>query len=107
MIWRTIRRRHMLRVVIAPVVLTLAGAFRLLVAELVVVEWLFGWPGLGRLLAWTLIPPRLTNEVAAPVYLNPPVVATVFTVFAALFLVADLVATVLVQVYRPAAAPSR
>ena len=103
--WRTIRRRHMLRVVIAPVVLTMAGAFRLLVAELVVVEWLFGWPGLGRLLAWTLIPPRLTNEVAAPVYLNPPMVATVFTAFAALFLVTDLVASLMVQVFDPRLRP--
>jgi peptide/nickel transport system permease protein len=103
--WRAIRRRHMLRNVVAPVILTMAGSARLLAAELIVVEWLFGWPGIGRLLAWTLIPPRLTNEVVAPVFLNPPLVATLFTVYAALFLSVDLAAVFLVQVFDPRLRP--
>ena len=47
---------HALRNVWAPVAHALAGAVRLLVADLIVVEWLFGWPGLGFLMAATLYP---------------------------------------------------
>ena len=32
-----------------------------MVGELILVEWIFSWPGLGRLLAFTLLGPR-SNE---------------------------------------------
>ena len=99
--WRLIRWRYMLRNVIAPVVLSIAGTFRLLVAELIVVEWLFGWPGLGQLLAWGLIPPRFSDDPGAPLFLFPPAIAVLFTVLALLFLVVDFVSSLLVQVFDP------
>jgi peptide/nickel transport system permease protein len=99
--WSTIRRRHVLRNVLAPVVLTVAGSARLLLGELILVEWLFNWPGLGQLFALALVPGRTSRSMGSPLFLNPPVVATVLTVFAALFLVMDLVSDILVQVFDP------
>jgi peptide/nickel transport system permease protein len=99
--WRSIRNNFALRNVLAPIILTFAGMLRLLVGELVLIEWLFRWPGLGRLLAWTLVPPQLTSTDGSPLFLNPPVMAAVLTVIAALFLASDLAAAVLVRVFDP------
>lgn len=99
--WRAIRSRYAMRNILAPVILTITGSFRLLVGELVVIEWLFAWPGLGRLLAQTLVPPLLSNSQGTFLFLNPEVVATVLTLFGALFLFADLLASMLVRIFDP------
>ncbi len=99
--WRSIRTKYAMRNIIAPVILTITGSFRLLVGELVVVEWLFGWTGLGRLLAQTLVPPLLNNIQAGVLFLDPEVVAIVLTMFAVLFLTADLIASVLIRIFDP------
>lgn len=102
--WRSIRWKHALRNILAAVILTIAGGVRLLAGELIVVEWLFDWPGLGNLLAQTLIPSGVaaTRAVAERVlFLNPEVVAMVLTVFAALFLLTDLLASVLIKWLDP------
>jgi peptide/nickel transport system permease protein len=102
--WRAIRQRHALFNILAPIVLLMAASVRLLVGELIVVEWFFQWPGLGNLLAQTLIPSgvavgRSLGEES--LFLDPPVVAAVLAVFTALFLLTDLVASVLVRVIDP------
>jgi peptide/nickel transport system permease protein len=99
--WREIRSRYAMRNILAPIILMLATVFRLLVGELVLVEWLFRWPGLGRLLAWTLVPPQLSSTTGSPLFLNAPVMATTLTLIAALFLVTDIAAALLVRVYDP------
>jgi peptide/nickel transport system permease protein len=99
--WRAIRTKHALFNILAPVILTITGSFRLLVGELVVVEWLFDWTGLGRLLAQTLVPPLLSSSAGTALFLDPGVVALVLTIFAALFLVADVLASFLVRVIDP------
>jgi ABC-type dipeptide/oligopeptide/nickel transport system permease component len=100
--WRDIRWRQAMRNILAPVILSIAGSFRLLVGELVVVEWLFNWPGLGRLLASTLVPGQLsTNLGTTAFFLDPPTVAAVITVIAALFLITDLLASFLVRFFDP------
>jgi peptide/nickel transport system permease protein len=99
--WRSIRNNFAMRNVIAPVILTFAGVLRLLVGELVLIEWLFRWPGLGRLLAWTLVPPQLTSSAGSPLFLNPPVMAAVLTIIAALFLITDFLAAILVRIFDP------
>lgn len=94
--WRTIRWRHVLRNFLAPALLAIAASFRIIVGELVLVEWLFAWPGLGRLLAFTLLPPATATMIglsdAKPVFLHPPLVAALITVFSLLFLLADTTA---------------
>lgn len=94
--WRIIRWRHVLRNFLAPAVLALAGAFRLIIGELVLVEWLFGWPGLGRLLAFSVLPPSSASVMGLsggrPIFLYPPLMAALLTVFGLLFVAADSVA---------------
>lgn len=104
--WRQIRLRDALRNIYAPVVLTIAGSLRLLVGELIVVEWLFEWPGIGRLLAETLVPSGLAfsrggGSAESALFLSPPVVAGVLVLFAGLFLLADLAASIAAQVADP------
>jgi ABC-type dipeptide/oligopeptide/nickel transport system permease subunit/outer membrane protein assembly factor BamB len=99
--WRTIRWHHALRSVLAPVILTIAGSFRLLIGELILVEWLFNWPGLGRLFAQSLIPSGTNVGLLSPEFLHPPIVTTVVVVFAALFLLADLIASAATRLVDP------
>ncbi len=103
--WRVIRWKHTLRNILAAVTLTIAGAFRLSLGELVLVEWLFSWPGLGRLLAFTLIAPN----IAAPglvgggghYFLDATLTPALITLFALIFLLADALASLLVRAADP------
>jgi ABC-type dipeptide/oligopeptide/nickel transport system permease component len=100
--WRDIRWRQAMLNALAAVILSIAGSFRLLVGELVVVEWLFNWPGLGKLLASTLVPGLLSTDLgSSAIFLNPPTVAAAITIIGALFLMADLLSSVLVRVIDP------
>jgi peptide/nickel transport system permease protein len=103
--WQAIRWDKALRNVLAPIILTMASSFRLLMAELVLVEWLFSWPGLGRLLVQTLVPPSLSAPSGlidtSAFFLNPPIVAGLLVFFAFFFLLADLLASSLAQLIDP------
>ncbi len=102
--WRAVRNRYAMRNIVAAVIVTISGSVRLLVGELIVVEWLFNWPGLGSLMAQTLIPPRvasMSGSAETPLFLNPPVVAALVVIFAALFLLTDLTASILARHFDP------
>lgn len=99
--WRTVKRRLAFRNVLAPIVLTIAGSLRMLVTDLILVEWLFFWPGLGRFLAFALIPSERTNMASSPYLLDPPFVTAILVTVTALFLVADFFASVVVRFFDP------
>ena len=100
--WRDIRWRQAMRNIVAAVILAIASTFRLLMGELVVVEWMFNWPGLGRLLAMTLVPGHLSSELGATNYfLEPAIVALDIAIFATLFLVVELLASMIVRIVDP------
>jgi ABC-type dipeptide/oligopeptide/nickel transport system permease component len=103
--WRRIRWKQALRNALLPLVLTVAGSFRLLIGELILVEWLFSWPGLGRLLALTLIPPRIALTGGpgdqSIYFLHPPLLAALLTVFALLFLLADTAGSLAARLADP------
>ena len=102
--WRAVLRRHALRNILASVLITISGSLRLLIAELIIVERLFGWPGLGRMLSNVLVSPLTSLNPFAPsnpLYLDPPLLAAVMTVLAALFLMVDLVVSILVRQIDP------
>jgi peptide/nickel transport system permease protein len=102
--WTRIRWRHSLRSVLAPVVLAAASSLRLLLGELIVVEWLFAWPGVGRLLALTLIAPRIGGPAGLSedrYFLYPSLVAALLAVFTLLFLLIDSGALVLARASDP------
>jgi peptide/nickel transport system permease protein len=94
-------RRHALRNVWAPIFQTMAGTVRLLVGELIVVEWLFAWPGLGALMAATLIPAGFSSASVESRFLDPPLVASILTIFAFVFVVTDMLAGQLARLFDP------
>jgi peptide/nickel transport system permease protein len=99
--WKSARRRHACKNILAPLILVLAGSLRWMTAELILVEWIFAWPGLGRLLAMVLIPPQTAGPgslgAAAVVFLNPPLLAALITIFSTIFLVSDAFSSVAAQ----------
>jgi ABC-type dipeptide/oligopeptide/nickel transport system permease component len=97
----TVKRRLAFRNVLAPVMLTVAGSLRLLGADLILVEWLFYWPGLGRFLAASLIPASRTDMATSPYLLEPAFLAALMVCVTAIFLIADFVASFLVRVFDP------
>lgn len=99
--WKTIKRRLAFRNVLAPVILSLAGSLRMLVTDLILVEWLFFWPGLGRFLAYALIPAARTNIALSPYFLDPAFTAALLTTLTLLFLLTDFAAAVLVRLFDP------
>ena len=99
--WKRIVRRYALRNILAAVIVSIAGSFRLMVGELIIVERLFRWPGMGRLISQTLVPPAIVQARENVLYLSPPVIAAIATVLAALFLVVDLMAAVVARIYDP------
>jgi peptide/nickel transport system permease protein len=98
---RRIARRHVLRNALPSVVATIAGSLRLTAGELIVVETLFYWPGLGRLIAQTLIPANNSIAGEAALFLSPPVVGAALALFAALFLLANTAAGLLTRALDP------
>jgi peptide/nickel transport system permease protein len=89
---KRIRESHAFRPIIAPVALVISGSLRILVAELIIIERLFNIPGVGRLIANALI---ISSEP------NPPVIATLLTVLAFFFLMADFVASIVARAVDP------
>lgn len=99
--WRVIRRKHALRNIIAPLAVAVFAALRLTVGELIIVEWIFSWPGLGRTLALILIAP-MGAAFDSPLFLHPPTLGAVLAVFAALFLIGDLASGLIARLADPA-----
>ncbi len=99
--WGAVKQRLAFRNVLAPVALTIAGSLRTLMTDLILVEWLFFWPGIGRFMAYALIPANRTDMASSPYLLEPPFVAAILTLVAAIFLLADFVASALVRVFDP------
>ena len=98
--WRSVRWRHVFRNVLSTIVVSISRSFRLLVGELILVEVLFSWPGLGRLLGRTLTPSQLTNTISST-FLNAPLVAGCVTLFTLLFLLMDLLANLVIHAADP------
>jgi ABC-type dipeptide/oligopeptide/nickel transport system permease component len=99
--WHRIRWKTALRNVMAPLIMTTMSSFRLLLGELVLIELLFNWPGIGRLLALALIPPHTSAGTDLFFYLNPPLLALILVIFTLLFLLADLGASLLLARVDP------
>jgi peptide/nickel transport system permease protein len=98
---RRIVAHHALRNVWAPLTQAIAGTVRLLVSDAIVVEWLFAWPGLGFLMAATLVPAQFASASVASSFMDPPLVASLLTIFAGLFVLTDLTAGALARLADP------
>lgn len=87
---RRIALRHVLRNAMPAVVSTIAASLRLSAGELIVIETLFAWPGLGRMMGLALIPGNSSVAGESVLFLSPPVLGAALALFAALFLLANL-----------------
>jgi peptide/nickel transport system permease protein len=92
----SIRGRLVLRNVLAPVTLTIAGSLRLLAAEIIMIERLFNWPGLGRMFSHMIV-----ASSQADYYFSADIFAMTLTLLAIFFLLADLTASLIVRGFDP------
>ncbi|MDF1513002.1 MAG: ABC transporter permease subunit, partial [Anaerolineae bacterium] len=99
--WKKVKYHLAFRNILAPVLLTVAGSLRSLVTSLILVEWMFFWPGLGRFLAYALIPAARTNLAGSPYLLDPEFTTALLSIITAIFLCADFVASIAVRILDP------
>lgn len=86
---RTARRRHALRNALLPIVTVIGGRIGFIFAGAVLVETVFGWPGLGRLV------------VSASLNRDYPLLLGLFLCISAMTLIANLVTDLLYPVIDP------
>lgn len=102
--WSGVRWRHALPAALSGVVLTIASGFRLTLAELVLVESLFVWPGVGRAVAQSLVAPSVFTPGGAHTetyFLHPELLAALVTLLTAAFFLTDVVASLAARAADP------
>ena len=92
--WSVIRRRQVMRNILAGVIVAIMGSLRLLVAELLIVEYLVSWPGIGGLLV-TILHSKIG------LYPYAAVLAAVVTVVGFFLLVMELGGSTLIRLVDP------
>jgi ABC-type dipeptide/oligopeptide/nickel transport system permease component len=95
--FHAMKNRFAFRNVIAPVMQSIAFSARLIVAELIIVERLFNWPGLGRFIGSAL---RHTGSFNA-VVMTPSTMAALLTTLVLIFLFIDFITQFVARIYDP------
>lgn len=102
--WRLVKTKTALRNIYVPLAQVIASSISLMIGELILVEWLFGWPGLGRQLALSIKPPAtvtIASGVLPSSYLHAPTVATVVTALGALLILSNTLAGIFTYASDP------
>ncbi|MBI5963039.1 MAG: ABC transporter permease [Chloroflexi bacterium] len=94
--FKKIKGKFAFRSILAPVVLTIAAALRVMIVELIIIERLFNWPGMGKLISTLLSRHSLSVDL-----LSPPMIAAVLTVLVGVFLLIDFIATLFSRLIDP------
>jgi peptide/nickel transport system permease protein len=81
--WRLVVLRHAFPNIATVIAVAVGNSTRYLLSSLIVVELLFGWPGVGKALAGA-VAPRLDGRPSAPTLFAPSLVAALVTALAAL-----------------------
>lgn len=68
-----------------------AANTRQMIAELMIVEIVFGWGGIGEALVRSIVPPSMTNIPAVDVYLDAPTFASLGVVVIGLFALIEII----------------
>ena len=89
---RAIITKAVFRNIVMPVTLYAAASLRALLVEAFVIEWLFQIKGLGWLFAAAIVPNGIGQGGGTSLYLHPPLLATLFSVYAFLFIVINQMA---------------
>ncbi len=91
--WHGLLWRHALPNTVSPVLVAIGQSLRIVVGQLIVIEALFNWPGLGRMfLGATGI--RTDGGPPSPFFGNPFILSTFAVVFGVFLLSTDLIASV-------------
>lgn len=91
------------RNIIMPVTLYAAASLRALLVEAFVIEWLFQIKGLGYYFAAAIVPNGVGQGVGTSLYLYPPLLASLFSVYAILFILINQIAGVIAHRADPRA----
>ena len=94
--FQTIKGRFAFRNILAPVLLTIAASLRIMIAELIIIERLFNWPGVGRLISMILSAGSQSGDLLAP-----PMIAMILTILVGAFLAIDLLASFVNRLVDP------
>jgi peptide/nickel transport system permease protein len=86
--WRLVITRHAFRNIAATFVTSIGNSLSYLLGSLVIIEWVFHWPGLGM----SLLDSISLNNFGGTV-LNPMLIATLATTGTLLYLIVDLFTT--------------
>lgn len=92
------KNRFAFRSVVSPILQAIAYSTRLMIAELIVIERLFNWPGLGRFIGTVLRPPTGFFDAAI---LTPSTMAGLLTMLVLLFLLIDFTTLFIARVVDP------
>ena len=96
--FRAMKNRFAFRSVVAPILQAVAYSARLMVAELIIIERLFNWPGLGRFIGIVLQP---VTGFGATTVLTPSTMAALLTVLVLIFLLIDLFTILIARLVDP------
>lgn len=94
--FQSIKSKFAFRNIVASVILTIAASLRLMIAELIILERLFNWPGIGKLIGSVLDIGTGSNDL-----LSAPMVAALLTLLVGTFLLIDLLATFFARLVDP------
>ena len=98
--WSQLFTAHAMPNMLAPILITIGEALRLMVGELVIVEAIFLWPGIGRVFLFTL-GLRLDARPPGQFFGNPNLIAIVAVILGSWLLIADLIASALAYKLDP------
>lgn len=96
--FQSMKGRFAFRNIFAPVLQAIASSARLMVAELIIIERLFNWPGLGRFIGNVLEPNRGFFDA---VVLTPSTMAALLSVLVMTFLIIDFVTIFIARLVDP------
>jgi ABC-type dipeptide/oligopeptide/nickel transport system permease component len=86
------------RSVLAPILQAIAFSARLMVAELIVIERLFNWPGLGKFIGTVIRP---ATGFSSATVLTPATMAGLLTALVLIFLVIDFTTLFIARAVDP------
>ncbi len=93
----TMKNRFAFRNVVAPILQAVAYSARLMVAELIIIERLFNWPGLGKFIGSVIRPAGFFDSVV----MTPATMAALLTVLVLVFLLIDFTTLLIARTVDP------
>ena len=96
--FQSMKNRFAFRNIAASILQAMAYSARLMVAELIIIERLFNWPGLGRFIGTVLQP--VTNFYRTAI-MTPATMAGLLTALVLIFLIIDLVTVLAARMIDP------